>query len=82
MRRAAGLRGARVTVLCDVRIPFEQAAERFAPQKGADAAAVERLRARLDDVAARLPQDPRGVPMSGAAGGLAGGLQAAVDARL
>ena len=36
---AGGLRGARLTVLCDVRTPFERAADVFAPQKGADAAA-------------------------------------------
>ncbi len=49
----------------------------FAPQKGADAAMVRRLARRLDRLAGRLPQDPRGVPMTGAAGGLAGGLWAA-----
>jgi glycerate kinase len=80
--RGGGLRGARVTVLCDVRIPFELAAARFAPQKGADAAGVTRLRGRLDEFAAALGRDPRGVPMTGAAGGLAGGLWAALDARL
>src|SRR6202142_4092680 len=35
-----GLRGAQLTVLCDVRTPFEQAAALFAPQKGADPGAV------------------------------------------
>ena len=45
---AGGLRGARLTVLCDVRTPFERAAAVFAPQKGADAAAVARLRRRLE----------------------------------
>jgi glycerate kinase len=74
---AGGLRGARLTVLCDVRTPFERAAEVFAPQKGADAAAVARLRRRLE--AFRLP---RNVPMTGAAGGLAGGLWARLDASL
>jgi glycerate kinase len=74
---AGGLRGARLTVLCDVRTPFERAAEVFAPQKGADTAAVARLRRRLE--AFRLP---RNVPMTGAAGGLAGGLWARLDASL
>ncbi len=69
-----GLRGARLVVLCDVKTPFERAAERFAPQKGADGAAVRRLGARLDALAAGWQRDPRGVPMTGAAGGLAGGL--------
>ena len=77
LRAAGGLRGARLTVLCDVRTPFEQAAAVFAPQKGADAAAVARLTARLE--AAGLP---RGVAMSGAAGGLAGGLWHEHGARL
>jgi glycerate kinase len=79
---AGGLHGARLTVLADVRTPFELAAEVFAPQKGADAAAVERLESRLREQAAALPRDPRGVPMSGAAGGLAGGLWACYDARI
>ncbi len=74
---AGGLRGARLTVLCDVRTPFERAADVFAPQKGADAAAVARLRRRLEAFGL-----PREVPMTGAAGGLAGGLWARLDARL
>jgi glycerate 2-kinase len=77
-----GLRGAQLVVLCDVRTPFELAAERFAPQKGADAPAVKRLRRRLDRLAKKLPRDPRGVPGSGAAGGLAGGLWARYGATL
>jgi glycerate kinase len=77
-----GLRGAALVVLCDVRTPFEQAAARFGPQKGADARAVRRLAARLEKQAATLARDPRGRPMTGAAGGLAGGLWAAFGARL
>jgi glycerate kinase len=77
-----GLRGAALVVLCDVRTPFEQAAERFGPQKGADQASVRRLAARLEALAATWERDPRGVPHSGAAGGLAGGLWAACGARL
>jgi glycerate kinase len=69
IERAGGLGGARLVVLCDVRSPFERAAELFAPQKGADAATAEALTARLHEVAAALPRDPRGVPMGGAAGG-------------
>ena len=68
--------------LCDVRTPFERAAEVFAPQKGADAAAVERLTRRLGEQAAALPRDPTGVAMTGCAGGLSGGLWAAFDAAL
>lgn len=63
-------------VLCDVKTPYEDAARLFAPQKGADDAAVERLARRADDYADKLPHDPRGVPMSGCAGGLSGGLWA------
>jgi glycerate 2-kinase len=65
-----------IEVLCDTETPFEEAARVFAPQKGADAAAVERLARRLDELAAELPRDPRGVPMGGCAGGLSGGLWA------
>ncbi|HET9154315.1 MAG TPA: glycerate kinase [Solirubrobacterales bacterium] len=66
----------RIEVLCDVRTPFEDAARIFAPQKGADAGAVGRLTARLDALAAELPRNPRGIPMTGCAGGLSGGLWA------
>jgi glycerate kinase len=77
-----GLRGATITVLCDVRIPFELAPRRFGPQKGADPEAVARLTDRLQTLAAGFPRDPRGMPMGGAAGGLAGGLWAALGAQL
>jgi glycerate kinase len=79
---AGGLQGAQLVVLCDVRTPFEQAPARFGPQKGADATAIKKLEQRLRQQAAALPKDPRGVPMTGAAGGLAGGLWAAHGARL
>ncbi len=82
LRASGGPRGARLEVLCDVRTPFEDAARVFGPQKGADAAAVERLSDRLQRLAADLPRDPRGVPMTGCAGGLSGGLWAAFDAGL
>ena len=72
----------RIEVLCDVRTPFEEAAEVFAPQKGADPETVERLTRRLDRLADAAPRDPRGVPMTGAAGGLSGGLWAHRGARL
>ncbi len=66
----------RIEVLCDVESAFEDAARIFAPQKGAAPAAVERLSARLEELAGRLPRDPRGMPMGGCAGGLSGGLWA------
>jgi glycerate 2-kinase len=77
-----GLRGARLVVLCDVRTPFEDAPKVFGPQKGADPATVKRLEVRLDELAATFPRDPRGVPMTGCAGGLSGGLWAAHRATL
>ena len=82
IRRAGGLQGAKVVVLCDVRTPFEDAARIFGPQKGADAAAVRRMAKRLHSLAGRLERDPRGVPMTGAAGGLSGGLWGAFGAEL
>ncbi|HKG66432.1 MAG TPA: glycerate kinase [Solirubrobacteraceae bacterium] len=77
-----GLRGAQIVVLTDVRTVFEDAPKVFGPQKGADPDMVERLRERLQRLAATLPRDPRGVPMTGAAGGLSGGLWAAHGAVL
>ncbi|HTR75968.1 MAG TPA: glycerate kinase [Solirubrobacterales bacterium] len=82
LRERGGLGGASLIVLCDVRTAFEDAARVFAPQKGADPATVERLAERLDRIAAELPRDPRGVPMTGCAGGLSGGLWAAFGAEL
>jgi glycerate 2-kinase len=79
---AGGLRGARIVVLCDVRTPFEAAAKVFGPQKGADAAMVRRLTERLREQAQAFPRDPTGVPLTGCAGGLSGGLWAALGAVL
>jgi glycerate kinase len=79
---AGGLGGARIVVLCDVRTPFEAAAKVFGPQKGADPDMVARLTERLNEQAAAFPRDPRGVPMTGCAGGLSGGLWAGLDAVL
>ena len=77
-----GIGDARIVVLCDVRTPWEQAPEVFGPQKGASPEGVKRLEQRLDELAATFPRDPRGVPMTGAAGGLSGGLWAAHGAAL
>jgi glycerate kinase len=82
IRQSGGLRDAKLVVLCDVRTVFEDAARIFGPQKGADKDDVRRLTKRLNDMAGRLDRDPRGVPMTGAAGGLAGGLWAAFGAEL
>jgi glycerate 2-kinase len=79
------LRGVEIVVACDVRTQFVDAAELFAPQKGASPAQVELLRRRLERLAevyvAEHGVDVRALPGSGAAGGLAGGL-AAVGAEL
>jgi glycerate kinase len=72
----------KLVVLCDVRTPFEQAAAVFGPQKGADARMVKRLERRLHKLADGAPRDPRGTPMTGAAGGLSGGLYAYRGAKL
>ncbi len=77
-----GLGRARLVVLCDVRTPFERAARVYGPQKGASADDVRRLSARLGALARRLTRDPRGTPMTGAAGGLSGGLWSEFGAEL
>jgi glycerate kinase len=79
---AGGIGEASLVVLCDVRTPYEQAAEVFGPQKGADPAVVAELTDRLHELARGLPRDPRGVPMTGCAGGLSGALWARHDAML
>lgn len=82
IEEAGGLRGAQIVVLSDVQTPWERCAEVYGPQKGADPEMVKRLAARLDALAQRFPRDPRGVPMTGGAGGLSGGLWAAQGATL
>jgi glycerate kinase len=82
IREAGGIGRASIFVLCDVRTPFEEAGRVFGPQKGADDVQVKRLTKRLDSLAARFGRDPRGVPMTGAAGGLSGGLWAELGAEL
>jgi glycerate kinase len=86
---AATLTGIRVVVLCDVDVPLvgpSGSARAFAPQKGADDAAVDRLERRLQDwgelAAASTGRDPRTRAMAGAAGGLAAGLWAFAGAEL
>lgn len=82
IRAGGGLGRARLVVLCDVTCPFEDGPRVFGQQKGADAAIVRRLEERLARFALELPRDPRGVPATGAAGGLSGGLWAAFGAEL
>ncbi len=82
IREGGGLRGARLVVLSDVRTPFERAGRIYGPQKGADERDVTRLTQRLHALARTFKRDPRGVPMTGAAGGLSGGLWAELGAEL
>lgn len=74
-------RAVELVVACDVRTTFLDAAEVFAPQKGASPNQVELLRRRLERLAQVYVED-YGVDVielvgGGAAGGLAGGLAAA-----
>jgi glycerate kinase len=74
------LRGIELEVACDVRTTFLDAADLFAPQKGASPAHVALLRRRLERLA-QVYLDEHGVDVrslegGGAAGGLAGGLAA------
>lgn len=82
--RDAGLADAppRITVLCDVTTAWQDSPRIFAPQKGASAVQVAELETRLSELAQVMPRDPHGVAMTGAAGGLAGGLWAWVGAEL
>jgi glycerate kinase len=77
-----GLGDARITVLSDVTTTFLDAAQVFGPQKGADQDTVFLLEERLGCLASELPRDPSGVPRTGAAGGLSGGLWAHFGAEL
>ena len=74
------LRAVQLLVACDVQTLFVDAAPVFAPQKGATPAQVRLLAGRLERVAQMYREqfgaDVRGLPGSGAAGGLAGGLVA------
>jgi glycerate kinase len=79
---AGGIGRAKIVILTDVRTAWEDAPKVFGPQKGADDEMVERLERRLDELAQTLKRDPRGVPMTGAAGGLSGGLWAQYGAAL
>lgn len=67
-----------LTVCCDVRTRYLDAARVFGPQKGATPAQVELLGIRLErrraELIARFGHDPQCLPGSGAAGGLGGAL--------
>lgn len=77
-----GLRGARLTVLSDVTSTFLDAPRIFGPQKGAGPDQIGLLEQRLRQLANSYPRNPAGVPRTGAAGGLSGGLWAHFGAEL
>jgi len=79
------LSGVDITVASDVTNPLlgaKGAAHIFAPQKGADPAAVEILEAGLSRAAQVICARHAGLPGSGAGGGLAYGALAGLGARL
>ena len=80
------LKECRFRVACDVDTPFCAAATVFAPQKGADAAMVRTLEKGMDHFAEIVWKhtgvDLRGIPGTGAAGGLGGALHAFLGAEL
>jgi glycerate 2-kinase len=80
LRSPARLRAVELEVACDVRTRFVDAAAVFAPQKGASAAQVGLLTARLEQLARRYLDeygiDVTAIDGSGAAGGLGGALAA------
>ncbi|HBH75661.1 MAG TPA: glycerate kinase [Acidimicrobiaceae bacterium] len=75
------LRGVDLVVACDVETRFTDAAQVFGPQKGATAAQIRLLTARLERLVdvyrSEHGTDVADVVGGGAAGGLAGGLVAA-----
>ena len=75
------LRGLDLVVACDVETRFADAAQVFGPQKGATAAQIRLLNARLERLVdvyrSEHGADVADVVGGGAAGGLAGGLVAA-----
>src|SRR3954464_7459923 len=79
---AGGMGKAKIVILTDVRTAWEDAPKVFGPQKGADEEMIGRLEQRLDELAQGLASEPRGVRMTGAAGGLSGGLWAQYGAAL
>ena len=89
IERRGKLRLPQVEVLCDVDNPLcgEHCAARiFGPQKGATPAMVERLDAGLQHLGKlageQLGKDIANIPGAGAAGGMAGGAVAFMDARI
>lgn len=85
----ANVKTAKYTLACDVSNPFSGingAAHVYAPQKGADDQMVARLDKGLKNFAGvikrEMNRDVEGVPGAGAAGGIAGGFLAFLNAKL
>lgn len=83
------LRSVELVTMCDISNPLsgpQGAAHVFAPQKGANRAAVERLDRGLAHLAevvhTQLQLEIRDMPGAGAAGGMGGGMAAFFDSRL
>jgi len=80
IEESGGLAGTELVGACDVDVDFLEAARQFSPQKGADAAQVIELEARLRRVAEQF-EDRFGVDVltvegAGSAGGLGGAIVA------
>jgi glycerate kinase len=80
IEESGGLAGTELVGACDVDVDFLEAARQFSPQKGADAAQVIELEARLRRVAEqfadRFGVDVLTVEGAGSAGGLGGAIVA------
>lgn len=83
------IRSVEIVTMCDISNPLagpQGAAYVFAPQKGADAATVERLNDGLEHLAAvvaeQLHLELQSMAGAGAAGGMGGGMAAFFDSRL
>lgn len=87
--RDPALNGTEIVTMCDISNPLtgpQGAACVFSPQKGADAATVQRLDAGLVHLASlvrtQLHREIETMPGAGAAGGMGGGMAAFLDSRL
>jgi glycerate 2-kinase len=78
IEESGGLGGTALVGACDVDVDFLEAARQFSQQKGADAAQMIELEARLRRVAAQFKErfgvDVLTVPGAGSAGGLGGAI--------
>ena len=85
----ASVKSLQITAMCDIDNPFygpTGAAAVFGPQKGADAAMVQALDAKMKHLAGIIGKELglklQDIPGSGAAGGMGGGMKAFFSARM